>query len=366
MKNLIRKLSIKAQATLIFLVVLLFLLIVYVFISKIIENTWFYENHYLFFTVIYFFLGIIISCGISLILLDKLLKPIDDLILYMGEFNDIRFDVVYDDMLNQEECELSKGLKQIQAEVFKNVDELQKINREVTHLMETLNMDFIEKRNLVSSISHDIKTPLTIIYTTISAIRDGLFSEEETKEELENILIEIDKTTSMLQDVITMFKNDAEISNIHKEEFGLVETISKITDNFEKLFQKYNQTLLINIPYDIKINADKKQFERLLDNLLINAIIHSPENNEVKINLVTKGANHFLEIINTGVTIDDDNIKHIFDPFFQGEKSRTKLEDHGNGLGLYIAKEICKKNDLIIDVINLDNAVKFYIIIPKK
>ena len=97
-------------------------------------------------------------------------------------------------------------------------------------------------------------------------------------------------------------------------------------------------------------------------NLLLNAIIHSPKNNNIYVNIVSNKINSVLEIINTGINISNNDINNIFKPFYRADKSRTKKDDFGNGLGLYITSEILKKHNLDINVENIDNGVKFYIV----
>ena len=69
-----------------------------------------------------------------------------------------------------------------------------------------------------------------------------------------------------------------------------------------------------------------------------------------------------LEIINTGVNIEEEDLKNLFKPFYRADKSRTKKDDFGNGLGLYLTKEILKKHNLDVNVENIEDGVKFYII----
>ena len=179
--------------------------------------------------------------------------------------------------------------------------------------------------------------------------------------ELENILNEIEVTKKMLQDTINVYRLDSEINKDNFTEFQLVEIINNITDDLSKLFTKYKHTLHLNILSDINLTADKTKITTAIKNLVLNAIIHSPENNNIYINVISNSKNNILEIINTGVTISNEDIKNIFKPFYRADKSRTKRDDFGNGLGLYITSQILNKHNYKIEVLNIENGVKFTI-----
>ena len=178
----------------------------------------------------------------------------------------------------------------------------------------------------------------------------------------ENIIKEIQKTKTMLQDAINVYKIDLELSNKTKfENFGLIDIITSTTDSFKTLFEKYEQKLFLDLQSDIFIDGDIKQFKKAISNIILNAIVHSPKGNNIYINIISNKNCKVLEIINTGVNINETEIINIFKPFYQTDKSRTSKEDFGNGLGLFISQEILKKHNLKLNVLNLENAVKFYI-----
>jgi two-component system sensor histidine kinase VanS len=295
-------------------------------------------------------------------IIEKITFPAKEFIGYAKEFEQINFKEIENEMTNLDFIKLAHAFNELQNKLFETINETQKKNNEIILLNEKMKQDFIYKRNLVSSISHDIKTPLTIIEATIHGIKDQIFTQEEIPNELENVLKEIDKTKKMLQDTINIYKIDADLADKSLySDFNLIELVNEVTADFKKLIEKYQHKLSLNIQTDVKIHANKVQFKKALSNLLLNAIVYSPVDSTIYINILNIGKQKTLEIINTGVTIPNDDIIHIFKPFYRIDKSRTSGEDYGNGLGLYITSEILKKHNLEINVTNLENAVKFYI-----
>ena len=296
-------------------------------------------------------------------IIEKITFPVKEFIGYAKEFEQINFKEIESEMTNQDFIKLATAFNDLQKKLFETINETKRQNTEILLLNEKMKQDFIDKRNLVSSISHDIKTPLTIIEATIHAIKDQIITQEEIPTELDNLIKEITKTKQLLQDAINIYKIETELANTSNfEEFDLIDLITTITDDFKTLFEKYQQRLSLNFQSDIKINGDINQFKKAISNVILNAIVHSPKGNKISINIISKNKKKVLEIINTGITISEDEIENIFKPFFQADKSRTLNDDFGNGLGLYISQEILKGHNLKLDVVNLENAVKFYII----
>lgn len=362
MKKLLKKLSLHTQIIIANTFLLLTSLILYFIYLKLINNTNFYLKYHHASNIIYWVIMIMIIALLDATLIEKITFPAKEFIGYAKEFEKINFKEVENEMTNLDFIKLANAFNELQHKLFETINETQKKNNEIILLNEKMKQDFIYKRNLVSSISHDIKTPLTIIEATIHAIKDQIFSPEEIPGEIENILLEIDKTKKMLQDTINIYKIEEDLSNTNEfKEFQLIDVITTITDDFKTLFEKYQQTLTLNLKNDITINGDINQFKKAISNLILNAIVHSPKGNKININIISNKNSKVLEIINTGTNINEDEINNIFKPFYQTDKSRTKNDDFGNGLGLYISQEILKKHNLKLNVINLDNAVKFYV-----
>lgn len=361
MKKLIRKFSLHTQIIFVNTLLLSLALVIYFIYLEVIDNSEIYIESPTAFSLLYWSLVIFILIVISSFLIDKLVLPAKEFIGYAKDFQNVDFGALADIMTNSDFIKLANAFHELQKTLDDTIDKIEQKNKEILTLNEDLKSELVYKRNLVASISHDIKTPLTVIAATISAIQDGIFTPEETQVELENVLNEIDITKKMLQDTINVYQLESEISENNFEEFQLFDIINHITDDLSKLVAKYKHTLHLNLSSDVKLFADKEKITTAIKNLVLNAIIHSPENNNIYINAISEDNNTRLEIINTGTNISDEDLKNIFKPFYRADKSRTKRDDFGNGLGLYITKEILNKHNLNIFVENIENGVKFYI-----
>ena len=353
--KLLKKLSLQTQIIYLNILLLLSSLLLYFLYLNLIDDTVFYQNHQQLANIIYWIAMIIIISFIIAFTIEKITFPVKEFIGYAKEFEAINFKEVEKEMTNSDFIKLSHAFNELQTQLFRTIDELKNKNAEIQQ-------DLIYKRNLVTAISHDIKTPLTIIEATIHGIKDQIFSPDEIPNELDNVLLQIEKTITMLQDTINIYKIETELSDKSLyTKFHLIELINEVASDFKKLIEKYQHKLSLNLQTDVIISGNKTQIKKALSNLLLNAIVYSPVNSIISINLMNNDKQKILEIINTGTTLPEDEIVHIFKPFYRIDKSRTSGEDHGNGLGLYLTSEILKKHNYKINVTNLDNAVKFYI-----
>ena len=362
MKKIIRKFSLSTQIIFVNTILLFLALIFYFIYISIIDNTQIYTSNPTLFNILYWLLIIIALMIISSLLIEKIILPAKEFIGYAKKFNEINFNALADEMTNSDFIKLAKAFNELQNTLNETIKKIKQKNNEISNLNNDLKNELVYKRNLVASISHDIKTPLTVIAATISAIQDGIFTQEEAQVELENVLQEIETTKRMLQDTINIYQLESEISESKFTEFQIIDIINHITTDLSKLVTKYKHNLHLNLKTDIKLFGDKDKITTAIRNLILNAIIHSPENNDIYINIISHKIYSVLEIINTGVNISDEDLKNIFKPFYRADKSRTKKDDFGNGLGLYITNEIFKKHNLEVNVLNIENGVKFYII----
>lgn len=362
MKKILRKFSLHIQIIFANTILLLFSLILYVIYINTINKSNFYINNPTVCNLLYWLIIIITIMILSAIIIEKLTLPAKEFIGYAKEFETVNFDLIAAKMTNSDFIKLANAFSELQKTLSVTIDNINKKNHEISNLNKNLKQELIYKRNLVASISHDIKTPLTIIAATISAIQDNLFSPEEIQVELNNVLNEIENTKKMLHDAINIYQIESEISEEKFIEFQLIDVVNTIVSDLSKLFTKYNHNLHLDLEYDIKLKADKDKITTAIKNLVLNAIIHSPVNSDININIRSNKIHSVLEIINFGVNIAEDEIENIFKPFYRLDKSRTKKDDFGNGLGLYITNEIIKKHNYEIGVENINNGVKFYII----
>jgi len=207
--------------------------------------------------------------------------------------------------------------------------------------VETLKTDFI------SNVSHEMKTPLSGIKSYAQLLLMPDISESERHEYTLGVINCAERMNGLITNILKLSKLENNCISQHKEQFDLVESLTDCILSFEPAIEEKNISLNISMPEKAVITSDRDMLEIVWHNLLSNAFKFTDENGEVSITLTEKqGAAHVC-ISDSGVGMDENTIKHIFEKFYQGDVSHAS---NGNGLGLALVKSALKITDCDIDV----------------
>jgi signal transduction histidine kinase len=247
------------------------------------------------------------------------------------------------------------------------LDTLNHQNEELSELYDEQVKQVTLKKQLVSSISHELKTPLMIMQVTIQGILDEIIPEEDQEKELKNILDEINKSSIMIQDMLQIYRLEDANTKLELSEFNLSETMYFFISDFENILKKHDLKLDLNLDRKVLIEADNKLIKRCISNFFTNAIRYTPDGGKIYIEVTDKEDKAYFELTNFGVNIPDDDLENIWIPFFRGQNSSDKkLRTKGSGIGLYLVSEILKAHNAEFNIVNVENGVKAYFVINKK
>ncbi|MFS8131135.1 MAG: sensor histidine kinase [Candidatus Dojkabacteria bacterium] len=209
------------------------------------------------------------------------------------------------------------------------------------------------RKDLISDVSHELKTPLTSILGQVQGIRDGVFKPDDNR--LEVIQKEAERLSSLVNLLQEYTKLRSKTLNIEKSEINLSELVDDIAKSHEKLLEEKKIKLVNNVAKDFKIKADELMLERIIQNLIDNAIKYS------KAKEITVSANGKIVVSDNGVGVPEADITKIFERFYRVEKSRNRSTG-GLGLGLALVKEMVEVHGWEIKAINNnDGGVRFEI-----
>ncbi len=239
---------------------------------------------------------------------------------------------------------LSNSAKKLAEGDFENVFPSNNF-KEISQLGESLNYASYElkkashlQRELIANISHDLKTPLTLIKSYAEMIRDfSGFDEVKREEHLSTIIDETDRLTLLVNDILTLSKAQAEVQQNYVE-INLSDIILSSLMNISALVDKAKLELNCDIEEGVFIHGDKKQIEEVVYNFLSNAIGHAY--NEVTVILSFNKRNEAIfEVKDDGPGIEESEIEKIWERYYRGTDSH-KRAIVGTGLGLSIVKTI--------------------------
>lgn len=203
-------------------------------------------------------------------------------------------------------------------------------------------LDKLEKnRNtFISSISHDLRTPMTSIQGFIEGIMDGAIPPEKTEYYLGVVLTEVKRLSRLVNSLLDISRLESGGFKLNLSYFDVCEIARLILISFEEKIDEKK----INIEFESDadpspVYADKDAIYQVLYNIVGNALKFVPENGSLRIEIRKKEAEreYYISVFNTGTGISKEDLPYIFDRFYKADSSRS-LDKTGTGLGLYIAK----------------------------
>jgi PAS domain S-box-containing protein len=196
--------------------------------------------------------------------------------------------------------------------------------------------DFL--KDFLNTMSHDLKTPLSVINTSLYLV-ERLTDPQLQKEKLQTIKKQVSHLGNLIEDILTMSRLDT----LPDLEFGPVNVTSLICDieqNFRALVERKQLTLRLSLLENLPlVQADSQNLNRVLINLIENALNYTPNNGGVFIQTCVEGQYVVFEIADTGIGIQESELDHIFEPFYRSDQARI-THATGTGLGLAIVKKI--------------------------
>lgn len=251
-------------------------------------------------------------------------------------------------------------------------DEFGELAISINRLVEKLNEAIQEERRaeqskneLITNVSHDLRTPLTSIIGFLGYIEEDRYRDETELRYYVNIAYEKSQKLNVLVNDLfeyTRFRNVQ--LEMKRERLNLVEMLGQLIVEYRLQFEQYDlQCQLITKVDKLEINADGEKLIRVFENLLSNAIRYGKEGKLIKIELEQIENKAIVKVINYGKSIPAANLPYLFDRFYRVEKSRSE-ETGGSGLGLAIAKSIVELHDGRIDVESDVETVIFKVTLP--
>lgn len=217
--------------------------------------------------------------------------------------------------------------------------------------------DKIIIKTYLEDISHQLKTPLTVINISLDNLIDNPNMDEKNRNEfISKISKEVTNINNLIQNLLKLSKFDVNVINFINKSVSIKEFINKSIDKISLIADLKNINIKVNILNDFNLNIDLNWQIEALSNVVKNAIEHSNENDIVYINCNDNKIYSKIEIINNGI-INDKDLNKIFDRFYTNKKGYSESV----GIGLSLAKNIIEKNNGKIDVYSKDGKTIFTI-----
>lgn len=219
---------------------------------------------------------------------------------------------------------------------YDKYDEYDLIFENLNIMTAELNKNEILKNDFISNVSHEIKTPLSVIINYAKSLQSPNLAEDKKQECLNGLVLQTKKLSDLISNILKLNKLENQQIVPEIEQFDLAELVRLTTLDFESLFDKKQLELDCDID-EVTILSSKTLLEIVLNNLISNAIKFTEPGGKITISLKQDKNNATIKVKDTGCGISKEIGEHIFDKFYQGDTSHSS---EGNGLGLALVKKV--------------------------
>ena len=222
------------------------------------------------------------------------------------------------------------------------------------------------RKNLISDISHEIKTPVSVIRAGAETLQNGAINDKNASDKfLTAITANSERLAEMVNDLLELERIEQGQLYQQKEKINLKHEINLIIESIEALANDQNVTLINKIGHDHYLHTDKVAFRGIFLNLLNNAIKYSKESGLVTIASNVTNTNIVIAVEDNGYGIEKNNLQRIFDRFYRTPKARAHT--NGSGLGLSLVKQQINQIGGMIDVKSkINKGTTFFVSFPIK
>ena len=199
-----------------------------------------------------------------------------------------------------------------------------------------------EKMKFLINATHDIRSPLTLIMSPLANLKRRLTGTDQTDalRDIDTIEHNAKRILNLVNQILDVRKIDKQQLQLHCQQTDMVKFVNGICKMYEYNASERNITFRFNHEDEcLEAWVDRSQFDKVVTNLLSNAFKYSFDGGTIDVNLSHDDKNLKLQVVDTGVGLDGDSLKHIFDRFYQGTNS-YRLHIDGTGIGLNLCKMI--------------------------
>lgn len=266
---------------------------------------------------------IILACFIAYFLSKKITNPIMKITKKAKELGEGNYNIKFDSSDILEIDELANTLNHVSSDLSK-IDEL--------------------RRDLLANVSHDLKTPLTMIRAYAECARDISYKDKEKLEKDLNVIIEeTERLNILVNDILDLSKMQADAAELKRETFDLCQVIKDIMNRYDILKITEDYKFILEMPDKALVNADKNKITQVIYNLVNNAINYTGNDKLVYIRVLDNKKEYVIEVKDTGKGIKKEEIPYIWDKYYKSDKKHQR-NVVSTGIGLSIVKEILSKH----------------------
>lgn len=305
-------------------------------------------------------LALIIGSSMSFVFSKKMTDPILELKEITQRISLLDFNIKFEKERKDEIGELGYAINKMGGTLEKNIDEINKVNKKLMEDIENEKRLDKLRKEFIASVSHELKTPIAIIQGYAQGLMENIAETEEDRNFYCEIIVEESlKMDSLVKELLLITQMDSGYFKIEKEKVDLYQMIKDIRDKYSSK----NREIKYIGEKDIFAYCDEKYIDRVLENLVVNALKYSTGDREVTITVDDIENKYKIIISNESENLSEDDLENIWTPFYRVNKARDR---DGHGLGLAIVRGILENHKSNFGVyITEKNIINFWFELEK-
>lgn len=256
--------------------------------------------------------------------------------------------------------ELGNSINHLSAQLGTAIAELHQKNQQLMADVEKERKLDKMRQDFVSSVSHELKTPLSLLLGYAEGLKENIAGNEEDRNFYCSVIIdEAEKMDRLVKDLLNLSQIESGFFKLNQSNFDLSALLSDIALKYQSLLAEKQITLIADIPKQLQVFGDPLRIEQILCNLVNNALDHTEGARRLQIKAEDTGSHIRVSVFNTGQPIPSESLDKIWLSFYKVDKSRSR-EHGGYGLGLSIVRAIQELHGNAYGVTNHDQGVSFW------
>ncbi len=295
----------------------------------------------------------------------KITNPIMELAQISEKMIHLDFNAKYTGKSKTEIALLGNNINKLSYTLEKTISELKSANNELLRDIEKKNKTDEMRREFLSNVSHELKTPIALIQGYAEGLKEGISSDTQSREfYCEVIMDEAAKMNNIVKKLLTLNQLECGNDTVTFKRFDIAALIKKYLQSVEILCKQKDVKLIVNEYPVIDVWADQFMVEEVFENYFSNAMNHVAGEKVIHVKLELKEKLVRVSVFNTGESIPKECVPHIWEKFYKVDKARTRAYG-GSGMGLSIVKAMMEALNRNYGVNNYDNGVEFWFELEK-
>ncbi len=307
--------------------------------------------------------AVLTSALLVLWLSNRFTKPILELAKISERMKHLDFEAKYTGDDKTEIAVLGNNINELSEALEETISELKTANNELLKDIEKKDKVDEMRREFLSNVSHELKTPIALIQGYAEGLREGINDDAESREFYCDVIMdEAAKMNTMVKKLLTLNQLESGSEVVNMERFDVTALVKNYIVSCDILLKQNKVSVRMEDYEPVYVWGDEFKVEEVFANYFTNAINHTAGDKIIDIKIQKTEQSVRISVFNTGEPIPQESIEHLWEKFYKVDKARTR-EYGGSGIGLSIVKAIMESMNQQYGVINYDNGVEFWFVL---